>query len=162
MKWILTVSDKDWTLKPQIGSDMQPPPENFGKKNLVVCIKDKCFLLNTTYSRAAVAAPKFSFFESSDWIWRVYSSGLNGNCEVWKGDLHSLLYRGDSLSARLALHQNNQAFACQPGWLWEEMPGIWFISDAAWMQKQESGKCGERDIVPNTKNTTKNRKAAEI
>lgn len=48
-----------------------------------------------------------------------------------KEPFYSLLYQGATLSARLALHQNNQAFACQPGWLWEETPGIWFISDAA-------------------------------
>lgn len=35
------------------------------------------------------------------------------------------------------LHQNNPAFACQPGWLWGETAGIWFISDAAWMQIKE-------------------------
>lgn len=33
--------------------------------------------------------------------------------------------------SRLALHQNDRAFACQLGWLWEETPGIWDISDAA-------------------------------
>ena len=47
-----------------------------------------------------------------------------------KEGFYSLLYQGASLSAQLALHQNNGAFACQPGWLWEGTPGIWVISDA--------------------------------
>lgn len=29
-----------------------------------------------------------------------------------------------------ALHQNNQAFACQPGWEWEEWPGMWLVSES--------------------------------
>lgn len=28
-----------------------------------------------------------------------------------------------------ALHQNNQALACQPGWEWEEWPGMWLLSE---------------------------------
>lgn len=40
----------------------------------------------------------------------------------------SILHRTARPSTH-ALHQNNQALACQPGWEWEEWPGMWLLSE---------------------------------
>lgn len=42
----------------------------------------------------------------------------------------SILHQTAWPSTPLALHQNNQALACQPGWEWKGKLGMWLVSDA--------------------------------
>lgn len=51
-----------------------------------------------------------------------------------------------------ALHQNNQAFACQPGWEGEEWPGMWLVSEFQRTQmriweRMPNSRGGERKML---------------
>lgn len=113
---------KHWGFFSHTGDD----PWEIWPWTLGVAWRGKCFL-DTTRSEQPLLPCSSALIRDRGWIGRVYSCGLNGNCGTWKGGFYSWLYRGASLSAWLTLHQNNWAFACQPGWLWEGTPGIWFF-----------------------------------